>query len=181
VDVHVHRTTSIVGSRRPRIIPRLVIASIAVALAVQSQGSHASAEPARPGSCASVITTLAAASNGLLMPSESDVAFTPFRWPGAATRRLTNGRLLRLTAHAPDTPVEVVDLEYFFRNVAYHQSWHDPQQAMDVMKFRHLVRVLQRRLTDVRVYRVGTIRIDVYIVGRCGRSLAGLSTTLIET
>jgi hypothetical protein len=28
---------------------------------------------------------------------------------------------------------------------------------------------------------VGTIRIDAYIVGRCGNDLTGLSTTLIET
>jgi hypothetical protein len=89
--------------------------------------------------------------------------------------------MLRLTGHAPDTAVEVVDLDSFFRNVARHQPWHDPQQAMDVRRFKRLERVLEQHLTDIRVYRIGTIRIDAYIVGRCGNNLAGLSTILIET
>jgi hypothetical protein len=31
------------------------------------------------------------------------------------------------------------------------------------------------------VYRVGTVRIDAYLVGRCGNDLTGLQTVLIET
>ena len=150
-------------------------------LALPSVAAHASAEPSRPGACTSIDTILTKASSGLLMPSESDYPFTAFTWTDAAKRTLTTARLLEFTAHAPGTGVAVTDLHAFFRNVAYPQPWHDPQQAMNVRKFQRLVKVLERHLTDIRVYRVGTIRIDAYIVGRCGRNLAGLSTTLIET
>ena len=124
---------------------------------------------------------LTKASSGLLMPSESDYPFTAFTWTNAAKRPLTNARVLSLTGRAADTPVQVVGLRTFFRNVAQPQSWHDPQQAANVRKFKRLVTVLEQQLTDVRVYRVGTIQIGAYIVGRCGSNLAGLSTTLIET
>lgn len=176
----IHRTIPLVGARRPRIVGHLVIASIIMTLALQGS-AHASADAARAGRCAAVSTLLTKASDGLLMPSESDAPFTSFSWTGAATRTLTTSRMLRLTGHAPDTPVEVVDLDWFFRNVAQHQPWHDAQQAADVRRFQRLERVLERHLTDVSVYRIGTIRIDAYVVGRCGSNLAGVSTVLIET
>lgn len=178
--MHIHSATPVAGARRPRIVGHLVVASIMMTLAIQGS-AHASADAAPAGRCAAVSTLLTKASDGLLMPSESDAPFTPFHWTGAATRRLTIPRMLRLTGHAPDTPVEVVDLDWFFRNVAQHQPWHDPQQAADVRRFQRLERVLEQRLADVRVYRIGTIRIDAYIVGRCGDDLAGASTVLIET
>lgn len=180
-DVHFQRATPIVGARRPRVIAHLVIASITTILALHGSTARASAEPSKASACAAVTRTLTKASSGLLMPSESDYPFTPFTWTGATKPALTPARLLELTGQAPDTAVEVVELAYFFRNVASPQPWHDRQQAMDVRKFQRLMRVFERHLADVRVYRVGTIRIDAYIVGRCGIDLTGLSTTLIET
>lgn len=150
-------------------------------LALQGIAAPAAADISRTGTCATAMRELTRASSGLLMPSESDVPFTPFTWAGAAKRRLTTARVLELTGHAPGTTVEVVELEHFFRNVAYHQPWHDPQQTRDVRRFRRLMKVLDRHLDDIRVYRIGTIEIDAYIVGRCGGRFAGLSTTLIET
>ena len=150
-------------------------------VAVPATAAHASADPSRSSTCAAVTTTLAKASSGLLMPSESDFPFTPFTWTGTAKPTLTIARLLDLTGHAPDTPVEVVELSYLFRNVAARQPWHDRQQAMNARRFQRLMRVIDQHLTDVRVYRIGTIRIDAYIVGRCGNVVTGLSTTLIET
>lgn len=150
-------------------------------VALHGSAAVASAEPTRTANCTAVTTMLTKASNGLLMPSESDYPFTSFNWTNAARPNLTIARLLELTGRAPDTAVEIVGLSYFFRNVAYPQPWHDRQQAINVRKFQRLMTVLEQHLTDIRVYRVGTIRIDAFIVGRCGRNLAGLSTTLIET
>ncbi|MFN6120598.1 MAG: nuclease A inhibitor family protein [Actinomycetes bacterium] len=182
--MQLQRATPIVGTRRPRVIARLVIASITSItsiVALHGVAAQASADPARARPCAAVTTMLTKASAGLLMPSESDSPFTTFTWTGAARRPLTTARLLELTGHTPDTVVEVVDLQHFFRNMAYRQPWHDRQQARDVRKFERLLRVIERHLTDVQVYRVGTVRIDAYLVGRCGNDLTGLQTVLIET
>jgi Nuclease A inhibitor-like protein len=64
---------------------------------------------------------------------------------------------------------------------ADQQLWHDSAQAAQVRQFRRLEKVLEARLSDIRVYRVGTVHIDVYIVGKVGRDLVGLTTVLIET
>ena len=160
---------------------RLIVASISVLLVLQCLATPATAAAPRRATRTALTTLLANASTDLLMPSESDFPFTPFTWTNGARATCTSRWLLKRTGHAPDTPVEVVDLEYFFRNVAQPQPWHDPTQAENVRKFQHLVTVLKDNLTDIHVYRVGTIRIDVYIVGRAGNDLAGLSTVVIET
>jgi hypothetical protein len=128
-----------------------------------------------------IIETLNQASQGLLMPSESEFPFESFLWLGVDT--LTSERLLTLTDHALDAQVEETDLEYLFRNVAVEKDWHDEVQRAEVSKFQQLQRVLEANLSDIKVYRVGVINLDVYIVGKlkAGEGMAGLRTTLVET
>ncbi|MBR8835118.1 MAG: nuclease A inhibitor family protein [Stigonema ocellatum SAG 48.90 = DSM 106950] len=129
-----------------------------------------------------IFETLADASGGLLMPSESDYPFEPFVWSGQAEEALTNEKLLQLTNHPVNSPVEVVDLDYLFGNVAQEQEWHDEAQKKDVPKFKFLVETLKANLSDLKVYRVGSIDIDVYIVGKTREGvLAGLASKMIET
>ncbi len=115
------------------------------------------------------------------MPSESDYPFTPFIWAAQAAAPLTPIRLLQLAGHPPDSDVQTVELADLFRNIAVPQEWHDSIQQANVAKFQALVAALTTQLTDVQVYRVGTVEIDVYIVGKTGNDLAGLATKVIET
>ena len=172
---------SLVGRRRPLLIERLAAASITVLLVLQCFATPASAVVTKEATCTPLNAILATASEWLLMPSESDYPFTPFTWTNGAKAKRTIPRLLKVTGHAPDTAVEIVDLDYFFRNVAQPQPWHDPTQAENVAKFKHLVKVLTDNLTDIHVYRVGAVQNDVYIVGKSGKDLVGLSTNVVET
>jgi Nuclease A inhibitor-like protein len=122
------------------------------------------------------------ASDGLLFMSESDYPFEVFLWSAQAQDALTNQKLLQITGHPQDALVEIVDLDYFFRNSAQEKDWHDEQQKQTVKKFQSLVETLKANLADIRVYRVGIISIDVYIVGKTKfGDLAGLSTKVVET
>ncbi|MFN8024579.1 MAG: nuclease A inhibitor family protein [Acidimicrobiales bacterium] len=181
MGVDLTRTIPIVGSGRPHLVALLVIATITSAVTAPAATAGSISASSSLGTCRAVSATLARASRDLSMPSESDAPFTPFRWERQARRPLTNARMSALTGHAPDTRIEVVDLAYFFRNVAFVRPWHDPRQARDVTRFQRLMKVIRRLLGDVRVYRIGTIRIDAYIIGTCGADLVGLSTVLIET
>ena len=117
----------------------------------------------------------------LLMMSESDYPFEVFFWTAQANN-LTTQELLRLTNHPQDSPVEEVALDYLFRNCAYEQEWHDEQQKQNVKKFQTLVQTLKDNLNEIKVYRIGTIDIDVYIVGKTPfGDIAGLSTKVVET
>ncbi|MDF2388242.1 nuclease A inhibitor family protein [Nostoc ellipsosporum NOK] len=122
------------------------------------------------------------ASDSLLFMSESDYPFEVFLWSAQAQAALTDQKLLQLTGHSQDVPVEKVDLDYFFRNSAQEKDWHDQNQKETVKKFRALVETLKANLSDIQVYRVGTINIDVYIVGKTqSGDLVGLSTKVVET
>ncbi|MBN3884272.1 MAG: nuclease A inhibitor family protein [Nostoc sp.] len=121
------------------------------------------------------------ASADLLMMSESDYPFEVFLWTDQANT-LTTQKLLQLTDHPQDSSVEEVALDYLFRNCASEQEWHDEQQKQNVKKFQTLVQTLKDNLNEIKVYRIGTIDIDVYIIGKTSSGdIAGLSTKVVET
>jgi len=125
-----------------------------------------------------VIETLTQASQGLLMPSESEYPFEVFLWKDV---ELTPQKILELTNYPPATSIEQVELDYFFRNVATEKDWHDNIQKENVAKFQNLVQVVKGNLAEIRVYRIGTIEVSVYIVGKTNDGVAGLATKVIET
>ncbi|WGV23664.1 nuclease A inhibitor family protein [Halotia branconii] len=122
------------------------------------------------------------ATNGLLMMSESEYPFAVFLRSNQAQEPLTNQKLLQLTGHPPETSIETVELNYFFRNHAQEKEWYDETQKQNVPKFQSLVKTLKNNLTDIQVYRIGITNIDVYIVGKTpSGDLAGISTKVVET
>ena len=126
-----------------------------------------------------IVEKLKEASTGLLMMSESDYPFDVVQWEGAAPA--TQEKILQLTG-SQDLPVEIVDLDYLFRNCAFEQEWHNELQKKDVKKFQTLVQTLKDNLSDISVYRVGQINIDAYIIGQTkDGDLAGVVTKLVET
>ncbi|BAZ33980.1 nuclease A inhibitor family protein (plasmid) [Cylindrospermum sp. NIES-4074] len=126
-----------------------------------------------------IVEKLKEASTGLLMMSETDSPFEIVQWSGAAPA--TSEKILQLTG-AQDLPIEVVELDYFFRNCAFEKEWHNDQQKEEVKKYQTLVQTLKNNLSDINVYRVGQINIDAYIVGQTkDGDLAGVVTKLVET
>jgi hypothetical protein len=130
-----------------------------------------------------IIQQLEQASADLLMMSESDYPFKTVFWEDVEAETLTPAKILELTEHPQGTPVEIVDIDHFFRNCAVEKEWHDDQQKENVQKFKNLVDTLKNNLHNINVYRVGTISIDVYIIGKipATQNLAGISTIVIET
>ncbi len=117
----------------------------------------------------------------LLMTSESEYPFEVILWTDS-NDSLTTEKLLQLTNHPQDSQVEEVELDYLLRNCAYEKEWHDEQQKQNVKKFQTLVQTLKNNLDEIKVYRIGTINIDVYILGKTpSGDLAGLSTKVVET
>lgn len=120
------------------------------------------------------------ASEGLLFMSEADYPFelVYMEEPVAAPDQ----KLLALSGKEEGSPLEKVDLPYFFRNQVRVYPESSPEQQARAQRFQRLQQVLQEELTDVEVYRIGTIDIDAFIIGKGkdGR-WAGLRTRLIET
>ncbi|MBD1835403.1 nuclease A inhibitor family protein [Cyanobacteria bacterium FACHB-472] len=128
-----------------------------------------------------LIDQLKSASEDLLFMSESDYPFEVFLWELDKTS-LAKERLLELTGHPQDTPVEVVDIDRFFRAATTEQDWYGEEEIATLKKYQNLVETLNKNLSSLKVYRIGAIEIDVYILGQTSTGdLVGLSTKVVET
>ena len=128
----------------------------------------------------SIATQLKQASNGLLCLSETDAPFEVINWQTQG--ELTPVKLLQLTNHPPDAPLERLTVDEFFAIATQEEDWHDEEERETVKRFQNKVSVLKQNLSQLQVYRVGSIDIDAYIVGMTpSGDLMGLSTKLVET
>ena len=107
-----------------------------------------------------VLDDLRSASEGLLYPSESDAPFELVRF-GALDDIITN------------RPFKEQTLDQFFAELL---------TSDDADRYRALRQTLESRLTNLKVLRIGSIQVEVYIVGQTTTGAwAGLRTTSIET
>jgi hypothetical protein len=118
----------------------------------------------------SVLDALAKASQGLLMPSESDAPFQPFLWDAGD---LSREAVLKQAREPKDAAVEEGTLDDLFATVP----------TEDRPRFQALRKALQEQLSGVKVYKVGDeAERDVYVVGKTkDGKLAGLKTSVVET
>lgn len=129
-----------------------------------------------------LLDSIARACNGLVVTSETDapVVAVEFRVPLGSL--LTAQDVLRLVGRDVETRIEEQSLREFFEPLGRRRDWHDGRDAEMARRFRRLERILQRRLTDARVFRIGDRSIDVCLLGRArdGR-IVGVQTSVVET
>lgn len=120
------------------------------------------------------------AANGLFYISETDAEILPFN--GGEAKSVTAAEILRQTARAADGPVEEIDPSAFFERLTTIKDWFGEPEKARAARFAVLFTELKSGLTDLHVFRIGQIRIDIYIVGldADGR-LAGVQTMAVET
>lgn len=129
-----------------------------------------------------IILRLYQSSQNLLWRSESDYPFAVLLWEVEEEIGLDIPTFLELTQLPPDTPVKAREFESFFSNAVTSKDWHEEEEEEEVKRYQNLVATLRECLRDLRVYKVGEITVDVYIVGTTpAGDLAGLSTVSIET
>lgn len=127
-----------------------------------------------------LIPRLEHAVDGLFFPSESDAPLTVFVWPADAP---FSPQALLAHAGCPETTaIETTDLDHFFDPVTTPRAWHGDAEREQIARFTVVRDLLAAELSNITVYKIGTITIRVYILGRSadGATL-GLTTTLVET
>jgi hypothetical protein len=144
-------------------------------------GCHPGCPPCDDPQTVRIVDHLTDLSSGLLVTSESDYPLDVFSWPDEKGD-LSAQRILDLTGHMHDTPIEETTVDNFFRPAVEQRDDQTDDERATAQRFRALVDGINEDLTDVHVYRVGTIAIDVYIVGHApDGTLVGLSSKVIET
>jgi hypothetical protein len=128
-----------------------------------------------------LLTQFQSAIEGLYFPSETDYPFEVALWQEEEAPTVEN--LLEQTEHPLDSPVETVELREFFHPVLQEQDWHSEEERSIVQKFRNLVELIEQTLSTVKVYQVGSIEVDVYIVGydETSGNWVILLTKMVET
>ncbi|MEM1171812.1 MAG: nuclease A inhibitor family protein [Cyanobacteria bacterium P01_H01_bin.35] len=122
------------------------------------------------------------AAKDLLWTSESDYPFEALIWEFGEKILLDNEVLLKITKHSLDTPIKVIEFDSFFQGLITHKDWHNSEDADTVTRYQELVRIMKQYLSDLKIYKVGKIEINVYIIGKTDTGdYAGLATVSIET
>ncbi len=126
-----------------------------------------------------LIARLKQASLGLLWHSESDYPFEVIYWENVDDIK---SKLLQLTDCTPETKIEVRKLDIFFDRVTKEEDWYNDEEMAECKRYQELVHLLKTHLTDIKVYRVGEVEVNCYILGKTeSNALAGLSTISVET
>ena len=132
--------------------------------------------------CLDLIDQLKQACNKLLWISESEYPFEVFCWQNQTASDLTHEKLLDFTHHSTDTIVKTDDFDSFFEVVTQPQDWYGDEEIATMKQYQQLVATLKQRLNNLKVYRLGEINLDIYIVGQTPDShLAGIATKAVET
>ncbi len=127
-----------------------------------------------------ILSHLQEASAGLLFPSETDAPFTCFVWDDL--HDISVPTLLMKTGNKTGTPVEEISLEQLFSGVTRIAEWMSEDERAEALRFQELQQTLEDLLYDVRVFRIGAMDIDVYVVGITESGVcAGVSTQIVET
>jgi Nuclease A inhibitor-like protein len=120
------------------------------------------------------------ASEGLLWMSESEYPFEVFLWEDKAP--ITPEKVMLSTGHPPATLIQTTTVDNFFSWACSEEDWHGEEEKAIVSKYKKLVEIIKSSLSNLQVYQLGTVEIDVYVVGTTPEgNLAGLSTKVVET
>ncbi len=126
------------------------------------------------------LARIAKAAKGLLFSSEADYPLEPFVWKDGTP--FAPEVLYTLTDLPSSTSATPVDFDAFFAPMLELSDDPTPEARARVKQFRTLVRVLHQTLHDPAVYKLGTIEMPTFIVGRLANgTIAGLRTTVVET
>lgn len=125
-----------------------------------------------------LIRALEEATRGLTFMSESDYPFEVFRWEAAPT----DESLRALAGADAGAGVETQTAARFFRAPASEPDWKGAEERALARRFQQLQRLLEENLDDLKVYRVGSVNIAVFVAGRApSGSWLGVSTRAVET
>lgn len=120
------------------------------------------------------------ASKGLYYISETDAEILPFT--GSKADSVTKEEVLRQTNRQTDVNVEEREFGEIFARLTKVQDWFGDEEKATAERFSALKDLLEKNLRDLKVFKIGSIDIDIYFVGLdAENNLMGIQTKAIET
>lgn len=127
-----------------------------------------------------LVSQIARCCVGLVYISETDAPITVFT--GDVVEEL-NASTICASAHLPDdAQITEVDFQKFFSRLIKTEPWHGNAEHEQTKKFLELKKLLEEDLRDLRIFKAGAIRKNVYAVGLDAENrVIGVSTRAVET
>jgi len=120
------------------------------------------------------------ATENLFFISETDAEITPFF--GRQAQAVTKEEILMQSQSMANVLIEEKDFAGFFKRLTEIQDWFGDEEKATAQKFAELKDLLERNLRDLKVFKIGKIQIDVYVVGLdAENNLLGIKTKAVET
>jgi hypothetical protein len=121
------------------------------------------------------------AADGLTYPSETDAPWATFAWP-TAQGEPTAAAVLKLGRQRSKAPVAEQSVDEFFAPLVQEQAWYGEEEKADAARYRALLDAVKRLLANPKVFKVGSRKVTVYVVGQAKEGgWAGLKTIAVET
>ena len=127
-----------------------------------------------------LIKQLESATNNLLWFSEAEYPIRVVYWHDADN--FTQDTLLQQHHYPPETKVAMLEFDAFFAAATKQETWHNEAEQAQVARYQTLVNLMAANLTDIKVYLLGNIEINAYILGTTPHmAIAGLATRIVAT
>lgn len=128
-----------------------------------------------------LVTLLQGLVEGLTWMSETDAPLHVLYWDNSMVLE-SNEQLLQHMQHPRTAVVGVGEVDQFFEPAVAEQDWFGEEEKETAARYRSLLSVLKQHLSHLKVYRVGEVEIDVYVLGRTeADSVVGIATQIVET
>jgi hypothetical protein len=122
-----------------------------------------------------IVDRLKQATLDLLWVSESDYPFQIVVW----SDKEINSKLFPTYS---DEDIKFISLDHFFAPALKVEDWYGLEELATVDRYKLLLQTIESNLTEIQVFRLGAIEVDVYIVGKTpDGDVIGLKTTIVET
>lgn len=114
--------------------------------------------------------------------SEAEYPFQVVYWDNIDIKNFDGNFLLQQGQYTPETKIEIQQFDSFFAIAIKKEPWHDEKEQAEVLKYQTLVDFMSSNLTDLKVYLLGEVEINAYILGKTSaEAIAGLVTTIVRT
>lgn len=116
----------------------------------------------------------------LFYTSETDAAIKAFI--GGKAGSVTPAEILKQTKTALNAPTIEMGFTEFFSNLTEMQDWFGEEETELARKFNALKKFLEQNLKDLKVFKIGKIELEIYVVGLDSENIvAGIKTKAVET
>lgn len=131
-------------------------------------------------SSAELQSALEKACEKLIYISETDSPVEPFI--DSKIDEISPAAVAKALERKSSETIERLELRAFFERLTRDRDWHNAAQQRMTRRFAELEKLLESSLRDAKVFRFGTIRIDIFVVGKdADGNLAGVRTMAVET